>query len=173
MAQERISSALLYPHPSDTSTVSLSGGRIAPAPPEEKSTTLAILLSAALPGAGQVYTERYLTIPVIWGFGYYFGNEVVKQNDRYKDYRGRYESSVRADTVNGTGDLQLKNIRDFYRDQRDEFAVYLALTYLLNIVDAYVGAALYGFDVSPNLGGGAEVRLTLPIARPPAPHERR
>ncbi len=132
-----------------------------------------MLFSAALPGAGQVYTERYITIPVIWGFGYYFGNEVVKQNDRYRDYRAQYEASVAADTVNGIGNLQLKSIRDFYRDQRDEFAVYLGLTYLLNIVDAYVGAALYGFDVSPNLGGGASIRFTMPVARPgPSPASR-
>jgi hypothetical protein len=41
-----------------------------------------------------------------------------------------------------------RNLRDFYRDQRDNFAIYLALTYLLNLVDAYVDAHLFDFTVT-------------------------
>ncbi len=122
-----------------------------------------MLLSAALPGAGQVYTERYLSIPIIWGFGLYFGKTMADQNKLYQDYASRYSASVAADTANGRGDAQLKTIRDFYRDQRDQFAVYLGITYLLNIVDAYVGAALYGFDVSPDLSGGAQIRYRMRV----------
>jgi len=166
-AQDRISSALVRPAVSDTPTIVLSGEGLDVSPPQEKSTVLAILLSAVLPGAGQVYTERYVSIPVIWGFGYYFGSQVFQLDDKYKDYRSRYEASVIADTLNGTGDLQLRSIRDFYRDERDEFAVYLGMTYLLNLVDAYVGAALYGFDVSPDLNRGFILRYTLPLAPPP------
>ena len=120
-----------------------------------------MLLSAVVPGAGQVYTERYLSIPIIWGFGLYFGKTMADQNKLYQDYASRYSASVATDTLNGRGDAQLKTIRDFYRDQRDQFAVYLGITYLLNIVDAYVGAALYGFDVSPDLSGGAQIRYRM------------
>jgi hypothetical protein len=93
-------------------------------------------------------------------------------NDQYNDFNGQFESSVLADTVQGLGNSQLKDIRDFYRDERDQFIFYLGITYLLNIVDAYVGAALYGFDVSPSLDGGARLRLTVPIGRP-TPHGRK
>lgn len=168
VGQQRIRTALLRPAPTDTPAVSLQGEIVDVDPPEEKSTALAMFLSAAVPGAGQVYTERYISIPVIWGFGYYFGSQAVDLNDRYKDFRGQFEASVLADTIEGLGNNRLKEIRDFYRDQRDEFLVYLALTYILNIVDAYVGAALYGFDVSPNLNGGAGIRFTVPIGGPPA-----
>lgn len=150
--------------PADTPRVDLEGATVQAAlGPEEKSTGLAMLLSAAVPGAGQVYAERYLSIPIIWGLGVYFGKTMVDQNKLYQDYASQYAVSVIADTLSGQGNADLKRIRDFYRDQRDQFAVYLGLTYLLNIVDAYVGAALYGFDVSPDLSGGARLRYRLTV----------
>jgi len=167
-AQDRISHALLRPSVVDTPSVVLEGDLVDITPPHEKSTALAMLLSAVVPGAGQVYTERWVRIPIIWGFGYYFGSQMSRLNDKYKDYRDRYEASVIADTISGTGDAQLKSIREFYKDQRDEFAVYLGITYVLNIVDAYVGAALYGFDVSPDLHNGFRMTFTVPIL-PAAP----
>ena len=56
----------------------------------------------------------------------------------------------------GGNDNYLLN-RDFYRNERDSFAWYLGALYFLNLVDAYVGANLYDFDVSPELGEGGRV----------------
>ncbi len=128
-----------------------------------KSGSLAMLFSALLPGSGQVYAHRYYTIPFIWGFGVYFSSIAIKANSQYQDYRGRFSESVRLDTLANSGDKNLLNARDFYRDQRDEFILYLGLTYFLNIIDAYVGAALYDFDVSDELGGSAKIQLHVPL----------
>ena len=122
-----------------------------------------MLLSTIVPGSGQIYVKRYITVPLIWGFGYYFARLWSKQNDQYGVYRDLYEQSVKADTVNLTGDLRLRNNRDLYRDDRDKFAFYFAITYILNIVDAYVGASLYSFDVSDQLGGSTALRFRVPI----------
>jgi hypothetical protein len=127
-----------------------------------KSPTLAMLLSTVLPGAGQVYVQRYYTIPIIWGFGYYFGKAWNDQNNRYHQWSDSVSASVRADTLGKGSDL-FRSIRDFYRDDRDRFAFYLAIVYILNIVDAYVGASLYSFDVSDNLGGSAAIRFRIPF----------
>lgn len=135
----------------------------APSERQKKSSTLAMLLSTIVPGSGQIYVKRYITVPLIWGFGYYFARSWSKQNDQYGVYRDLYEQSVKADTVNRTGDLRLRNVRDLYRDDRDRFAFYIAITYILNIVDAYVGASLYSFDVSDQLGGTAALRFRVPI----------
>ena len=57
-------------------------------------------------------------------------------------------------------------LRDFYKDQRDSFTWYFFILYVLNIVDAYVDASLYGFDVSPTLtmrgipAAGLSIRFT-------------
>lgn len=130
------------------------------APPQTKSTTTAVLLSAVLPGAGQVYTERYWKIPIIWGFGVYFGSIWIKANNLYNDAAERYTASL---ANGGSGDDYERYRRDFYRDERDRFAFYLAITYVLNLVDAYVGASLYEFDVSDDLGGNAQLRISMPI----------
>jgi hypothetical protein len=120
-------------------------------------------MSAVVPGAGQVYVHRYITIPIIWGLGYYFASSWQHQNHLYFQYRDAFTRSVAQDTVNHQGDSQLQSARDFYRDDRDKFAFYIAITYILNIVDAYVGASLYSFDVSDNLGGSAALRVRIPI----------
>jgi hypothetical protein len=128
-----------------------------------KSGNLAMLLSAIVPGAGQVYAHRYYTIPLIWGFGGYFASIAIKANGHYQDYRGQFAESVRLDTINHTGNAHLMRNRDIYRNYRDEFIVYMALTYFLNIIDAYVGATLYNFDVSDELGKSVAVRFEVPL----------
>jgi hypothetical protein len=130
---------------------------------QAKSGSLAMLLSAVLPGAGQVYAHRYYTIPIFWGFGAYFASVAVKANNQYEDYRGKFSESVRLDSIAKQGNQNLLSARDFYHDQRDEFILYLGLTYILNIVDAYVGATLYDFDVSDELGGSAKIQIRVPL----------
>lgn len=106
----------------------------------------AVLFSALLPGAGQYYNESYWKIPVVLGLGGYFGYGIVNNNNKYSDYKGRYEQS--QTTNNPDGDPNLKTFRDFYKDQRDDFVVYALILYVVNLIDAYVDAQLFDFDVS-------------------------
>jgi hypothetical protein len=131
-------------------------------PKNFKSTTTAILLSAAVPGAGQIYTGRYWKVPIILGFGGYFLSMWMKMDNHYRESRDAYAASIADGVYKGQGDPRLQYERDFYRDERDRFGFYIVLTYLLNIVDAYVGASLYDFDVGDNLGG-TSVRIRMPI----------
>lgn len=139
----------------------LRGVRVAP--DNGKSPAFAIILSAVAPGVGQIYAERYWTIPLIWGFGYWFTREYLRLDDRYREWKLTYATSLQGGANAGLGDPHAKYVRDFYRDQRDEFAFYLALTYVLNLVDAYVGASLHSFDVSEDLGGAKSVRVEARI----------
>lgn len=122
-----------------------------------------MVLSAVLPGAGQVYAERYYTIPLIWGFGAFFYSQYNQANAYYRDFRNRYEVSVKNDTLTHTGNAYFKEVRDYYHDKRDEFLIYLAVTYILNVLDAYVGATLYDFDISPQLNGGVTLRYRISL----------
>jgi TM2 domain-containing membrane protein YozV len=112
----------------------------------------AVLYSAVIPGAGQFYTKNYWKIPVIAVIGGYFGYEFFKNNNTYKDFRDKYAVTVTNENPNG--DQSLKRQRDFYRDQRDSFAFYFALLYVANLVDAYIDAHLYDFDVSKSIRMG-------------------
>lgn len=167
-AQYKVSSALFKPSrslpanqsffgmdslPTDTTSLHQNG----------KSAATAIVLSAVLPGAGQVYTGRYWKVPLIMGFGAYFVSMWVKMDNHYAESRDAYAASVAAGVSGGQGDSRMLYERDFYRDERDRFGFYVLLTYLLNIVDAYVGASLYDFDVGDNLGGGTSVKIRIPI----------
>lgn len=112
-----------------------------------KSPTKAMLMSAVLPGLGQFYNQSYWKIPIIYGLAGYFVYEFKQNDEKYKHYQELFVQSVK---VSG-GDYRYKRLRDFYRDQRDLFVIYLSILYLANIIDAYVDAHLYNFDVGENL----------------------
>jgi hypothetical protein len=114
-----------------------------------KSTTTAMVLSAVMPGTGQLYNESYWKIPIILGLGGYWGYEWVQMNRELKTYQSKYSESLAG--YPPFGNYQYKNLRDFYRSERDKFAWYLGLLYVLNIVDAYVDASLFEFNDDENL----------------------
>ena len=127
-----------------------------------KSGSLAMLMSAIVPGSGQLYAHRYYTIPIIWGFGYYFFSKYKDADDNYKEYKSLYSQSLTDSTLFHLQN-NYKSLREDWHNFRDEMGVYLVLTYLLNIIDAYVGATLYDFSVSDELGVNANIRFQVPI----------
>ncbi|MBK8551940.1 MAG: hypothetical protein IPL53_13070 [Ignavibacteria bacterium] len=118
----------------------------------KKSPWKAVALSAVLPGAGQFYNESYWKIPVIAGLGGYFVYEWIQNNNQYLDYKELYQNSQTPE--NPTGNLQLQSLREFYRDQRDNFIIYSLILYVVNLLDAYVDAQLFDFDVSDSINFG-------------------
>lgn len=112
----------------------------------QKSPWGAVARSAIIPGLGQFYNESYWKIPVIWGVGALFISGWVYNNNLYKDYK---------DLFIETGNNTYLSYRDFYRDQRDNFTIYLVLLYILNLVDAYVDAHLYDFTVEEDFITGS------------------
>jgi hypothetical protein len=170
-AQARIISALIKPDTSETHRITgdtirfrTDGIPLTPTSKPAKSGSLAMLLSAILPGAGQVYAHRYYTIPIILGFSGYYISEWIKANDTYITYRDQFAATVLADTSLHEGDKRIKVARDNWHNYRDGFVVYFAIVYFLNIIDAYVGATLYNFDVSDDLGTTtATIRFRIPF----------
>ena len=156
--------------PGDTTAVrdsTVAGQRILaadtlhlPAPPY-KSTGTAMLFSAILPGAGQVYNESYWKAPLVLGLSMYFISEFMLYNRYADDYRQLYLASLSTVAIPA---YQTK--REDYKNLRDANVWYFVIVYVLNIVDAYVDASLYGFDVSPTLslrGPQGNVGLSLRI----------
>lgn len=114
-----------------------------------KSPWLAVLFSAVVPGAGQVYAASYWKVPIIVGFGVYFASQWLDNNRRYRDYRDKFRASITPDLP--SGNPQYLQLREFYKDQRDTFTWYFTILYFLNLADAYVDASLYDFDVGNDL----------------------
>jgi hypothetical protein len=112
----------------------------------KKNPWKAVGLSAILPGLGQFYNESYWKLPIIAVVGGYFGYEILYNNSRFQDYKTLYEDSQTP--LNPSGDLRYKSLREYYRDQRDQFILYYGIFYIITLADAYVDAHLYDFTVS-------------------------
>ncbi len=127
-----------------------------------------MLLSAVLPGGGQFYTQSYWKVPIVTGLAIYFVSEWLSNNRRYvssrdlaTQYRLAHPDALTSFESAYLG--QLINVREFWKDQRDSFAWYYLILYVVNLADAYVDASLFGFSVGGSLavGGMSEPRLTL------------
>lgn len=115
----------------------------------------ASIMSACLPGLGQIYNRKYWKVPIIYaglgGLGYMF----VFNHNEYNYFRQNLirEADDDPTTINTTRyDVdQLQTQKITYRKRRDIAAVGIALLYILNIIDANVDAHLKTFDVSDDL----------------------
>ena len=108
-----------------------------------KSPLGAVLRSAVIPGWGQIYTKSYWKAPVIWGAAAWLIYNWTYNNKQYKQFLTYYNNN--GYLYGKTNDLSYAK---FYQDQRDLFAIYMGLTYILNLVDAYIDAQLFDFSVS-------------------------
>lgn len=126
----------------------------------QKSPSVAMLKSALIPGWGQFYTESYWKIPVIWGFLGYYVYGYIRQNDKYNQFSSLY---LEALNNNSSVASNYKLIRNFYRDSRDSFIIYFGIAYLLNILDAYVNAHMFDFDVSTDIFGNSKTEINFKI----------
>src|SRR5665213_959085 len=114
-----------------------------------KSPLEAVLLSSVLPGAGQVYLHQAWKVPIIYALagGFFYG--AIIQNNRYHwmiDSINKYYA--RGTSTDSNHAQFFVSPREFYRNDRDKWWIYLGLAYIANVLDAYVSANLYDFDVS-------------------------
>lgn len=122
------------------------------------SVSKATWLSAALPGAGQFYNEKYWKIPIVYaGLGAvtYFA---VENNRQYQKFLSAFLTRVDGDstTVDEFINIypeasQLIELQDLYRRWRDLSIIIGVAVYALNILDAHVDAHLYDYNVNQDL----------------------
>ena len=117
----------------------------------------AAILSAVLPGAGQVYNKKYWKVPLIYAGAAGLVYSFKFNQSRYLQYRNAYKFRIDADasTVDGYvgvySDDNLNTLQKYYHRYRDLTIIGFAVVYALNIVDASVDAHLFTFDVSDDL----------------------
>ena len=116
----------------------------------------AALLSAIVPGAGQVYNKSYWKVPVLYGGIAALVYFVNFNQTNYRTFNTAYiyrndEDSGTIDEFPNYSNDDLIVRRDYYRRNRDLTYVIGGVVYVLNIIDAYVDAHLKDFNVSDNL----------------------
>ncbi len=121
-----------------------------------RSPKKACILSAIIPGAGQIYNKKYWKVPLVYlaiGVPVWFAYDTNKEYKIYKDaYISRTDNDpATVDNFPLFTDSQLKENVDFYRRYRDMNFFLIGLMYALNIVDAGVDAHLSTFNVSNDL----------------------
>lgn len=130
----------------------------------------ASMLSATLPGLGQIYNRRYWKVPIIYaGFGalaYY----VNFNSGEYNRFRSAYIARVdgNPNTVDEfpfhSTDV-LQRAMNIYRRNLEVTYLLAAALYLLNILDANVDAHLMDFDVGESLSMGMHTVPSMAFSR--------
>lgn len=132
-----------------------------------KNPRKATILSAILPGAGQVYNEKSWKVPIIYAglvTDIYF---IGFNNSRYQVFKEALFASDNGEPTDfptlNRGAL-VRNV-DYWRGNRDLCYILLGAIYALNLIDANVDAHLSGFDISDDLALGIEPKIESFSAR--------
>lgn len=117
----------------------------------------AAILSAILPGAGQVYNQKYWKLPIVYaglgGLGTWVGFNAVNLRGFTKAYVKELDNdSLTVGSYKGfTGENQLKIKRDDAKRNLDLSIILISVYYALNIVDAAVDAHLFDYSITEDL----------------------
>jgi hypothetical protein len=141
------------------------------------NSTRAVLYSAIFPGLGQIYNRKYWKLPIVYGgflgcvyaitwngtqhSGYKKAYNDFTDTDlstkSWEDYRLYSMMNLDADPAKWPDSERnwfrdaLKNKRDFFRRNRDLSYIITVGLYAICMIDAYVDAQLFDFDISQDL----------------------
>ncbi len=131
---------------------------------------------ALIPGMGQIYNRKYWKLPIVYGGLMGCMYAVTWNNKNYQDYSEAYQDIMydaehnrdnpeawhdswqnlsNIDPAEAISDTnyqdQIKRRKDYYRRYRDLSIIITVGVYALSIIDSYVDAQLFDFDISPDL----------------------
>lgn len=118
-----------------------------------KNPKKATLLSAIVPGIGQIYNDKSWKVPIIYGAfitDLYF---IQFNNRRYTIFIKSLNSFDKGQPTDFPSLNRVALVRnvDFWRRNRDLTILFLGVIHALNIIDANVDAHLSGFEISDDL----------------------
>ena len=117
---------------------------------EPKSPTRALMYALVLPGLGQAYNGKYWKIPIVWGALGATGYLVYYNSGMYREAMLNY--------IEEENDNNERIVRGWKRNMELSYIVTI-LIYGLQMLDAYVDANLYSWDVNDNLAIGISPSL--------------
>ena len=123
----------------------------------------ATIMSACLPGLGQVYNGKWWKVPIVYaglgGLGYLVYSNYYEYNSYLHAYEfktgdlpeGATLNEHETDLANKYADSQLQTYKESYRRDFEFYTILTIAWYGLNIVDACVDGHLYNYDISDDL----------------------
>jgi hypothetical protein len=130
-----------------------------------------VWMAAIIPGYGQIMNKKYWKLPIVYGGFLGCAYAVSWNSGMYQTYQTAYRDILTTNDPTATSYLQLlpagrtindyggitaftsilKSKQDIYYRYRDLSIIATVAYYALTIVDAFVDAQLYDFDISPDL----------------------
>lgn len=177
LPQSKINSDAIYQLP-DTIKLDTIEGKKSKFKPDPVKT---IWMGAIIPGYGQILNRKYWKLPIVYGGFMGFAYAITWNNSRYNSYRNAYRDITDNDPTTNSfidilpkgyeyvpngGTLQdptkiaryqgeytnvLNSAQSAFRGYRDLSIILSVGYYGLVLLEAYVDAHLYDFDISPNL----------------------
>lgn len=157
------------------------------------NSTRAVIYSAILPGLGQIYNRKYWKLPIVYGGALGCAYAITWNNDMYTGYRDAYRDFTDNDDNTNSWTNYTKNIylggkdpsewteseksrftsvlkgnRDNFRRYRDLSIIVSVGVYALVMIDAYVDAELFNFDLSPDLSMQLSPVVSPAVGRNPS-----
>lgn len=139
--------------------------------------TRAVIYSAIFPGLGQIYNRKYWKLPIVYGGFLGFSYAITWNGKYYTDYSNGYKDIMDEDPETNSWKNFLpygvdpetvdkawltsvmKRRKDFYRRYRDLSIIGTVAMYALSMLDAYVDAQLFDFNISSDLSLRVEPTL--------------
>jgi len=114
----------------------------------------ATVYSLLLPGLGQIYNGEFWKVPIYWGLMAGSIHFVVDNNTQYIRWKNIYNQASSDDPDVEKPPQSAENakyFRDSYRRLRDYSILAVAVSYLLQVIDANVFAYMQDFEVSEDI----------------------
>ncbi|MDR1527064.1 MAG: DUF5683 domain-containing protein [Dysgonamonadaceae bacterium] len=122
----------------------------------------AAIMSAVLPGLGQIYNRKYWKVPIAYaliGASVYF---LIRTQNDFQRYRRAYIDLKDGDPYSNfhkklnipsyyNEEQYITSYKDGYRRYRDWAIIAVVITYLMNVVDANVDAHLFDYSIDDNI----------------------
>lgn len=120
-------------------------------------------MGAVIPGYGQILNRKYWKLPIVYAGFLGCAYAINWNTSMYQTYRTAYRDKIsnnpdgmHLQILHGRPEPSgyesiLKTRQDSYRRYRDLSFLALVAYYAITLVDAYVDAQLYDFDISPDL----------------------
>lgn len=144
----------------------------------------AVIYSAIFPGLGQIYNRKYWKLPLVYGAFMGCAYAISWNNRNYSDYSQAYMDIMSEDPETNNSWINflpanadpeqyiedtnfkesLKSRKDYFRRYRDLSIIITVGVYFITMIDAYVDAQLFDFDISPDLSLRVEPVMTQPTS---------
>ncbi|MEI6752611.1 MAG: DUF5683 domain-containing protein [Paludibacter sp.] len=140
-----------------------------------------VWMAAIIPGFGQIMNHKYWKLPIVYGGFLGCAYAVSWNSTMYQTYLNAYRDIVDTDpatnsylllipkgrTIDSYGGTEafksiLNTKQESYRRYRDLSVILTVGYYAITIIDAFVDAQLYDFDISPDLSLRVQPALFKP-----------